>query len=408
VGKFLVTGVMRRSRPYRSPRRSGEVHEPRALSSENNERAPHRVRDDATPTGTERMTSTPQRELWADSARGLAIIAVVLGHVFLQEDAGARWSLWGPAETAWIGLRDVLLPVRMPLFFLLAGYFAAHVIARPWGTVLRTRTLNLYYLYLVWLLVQTAFFVFVPHEGTASAASMADLLGQLTYAPTNLWFLVALAVYFVVAKAGARWAPATLIAAAALSALAFTGHLPAVLDTTPMPEYLVFFLIGAYAPGVLRSIRGSASLIWAGLLVLLVGVWAMDLVDDRMLWTALLVASTCGGVTAVIAMLKRADQRGRLPRLTVWIGRRTLPIYVVQLPLVIGVDALIDLLPVRIARAVFGNPVVSSVYPLVVTAVVIAAALALHAGVSRVAPWMYRAPWLLPAPARRVAVSMPA
>lgn len=344
------------------------------------------------------MIDTPRRELWADTARGLAIIAVVLGHVFLQEDPAARWSMWLPAETAWVAFRDLLLPVRMPLFFLLAGYFAARVITRSWGAVLCTRTLSLYYLYLVWLLAQTVYFAFVPHEGTASATSVDDLVGQMALAPTNLWFLIALALYFVVAKAGASVKPLTLVGAAVLSCFAFAGRLPDVFDATPMPEYLVFFLLGAYAPGLLRSIRPSLPLAVVGFGVLLIGVRGMDAAEDRLAWTALLLVSTGAGVTAVISLLKLLEERAWLPRSTVWIGRRTLPIYVVQLPLVVGVEALIDLLPVTTARTVLGNPVVSSIYPILVTAVVIAGALAIHHGLSRAAPWMYRAPWLKGAP----------
>jgi threonine dehydratase len=346
------------------------------------------------------MTTTPRRERWADSARGLAIVAVVLGHVFLQDDVGATWEMWGPAETAWLRLRDLLLPVRMPLFFLIAGYFAAHVITRPWRTVLRTRTFSLYYLYVVWVLVQTAYFAFVPHEGTAAATGIVELLGQLTYAPTNLWFLVALAVYFVVAKAGARFAPAVLLGAAVFSAAAFAGILPDAFERTPMPEYLVFFLVGAYAPGVLRSIRPRVPVVVAGLGLLSGGVVAMHATDDRMLWAALLLVSTVGGVTGIISLLKLLEARGRLPRATVWIGRRTLPIYVVQLPLSIGIDALIDLLPAPARQAFFGSPIVSSIYPIVVTALVIALALAIHRLARRVAPWLYLAPWLAGVAAR--------
>ncbi|MFG6476407.1 acyltransferase family protein [Microbacterium sp. P06] len=340
------------------------------------------------------MIPPVRRELWADSARGLAIIAVVLGHVFLQEDAAAQWSMWHPAQAAWTELRDLLLPVRMPLFFLIAGYFASRVIRRPWGTVLRTRTFGLYYLYVVWLLAQTVFFLFVPHDGTAAATTARELAAQLTYAPTNLWFLVALAVYFVVAKAGVRVAPVALGAAAWLSWSAFADRLPDIFDRTPMPEYLVFFLVGAYAPALLRSIRGSVWLTTAGMLGLSAGVAAMRDADDRMLWTTWLTLSTVAGVTAVVSLLKLLEANGLLPQLTVWIGRRTLPIYVAQLPLAVAVEALIDLLPPGVAQTLLGNPLVSTVYPLLVTAAIVGAGLLLHAAVGRVAPWMYRAPWL--------------
>jgi len=354
------------------------------------------------------MILPARRELWADSARGLAILAVVLGHVFLQEGPETTWTMWGPAQSAWIEFRDLLLPVRMPLFFLIAGYFAASAIARPWGTVLRTRTLSLYYLYAVWLLAQTLFFLLVPHAGTAAASTVRELAAQLTYAPNNLWFLVALAAYFTIAKAGARIAPVALAGAAWVSWSAFTDRLPDFFDRTPMPEYLVFFLLGAYAPGLLRSIRGSAPLVLAGALGLMAGVNAMHDAESRMLWTNYLLLSTVAGVTAVVSLLKLLEAQGLLPRSTVWVGRRTLPIYVVQLPLAIAVDALIGLLPRGVAQAIFGNPLVSSVYPVAVTAIVVAAALALHHLVQRVAPWMYRAPWLHRAPEARRATPSPA
>ena len=109
----------------------------------------------------------------------------------------------------------------------------------------------------------------------------------------------------------------------------------------------------------------------------------------------------------MVSLLKLMEAQGLLPRSTVWVGRRTLPIYVVQLPLAIAVDALIGLLPREIAQAVFGNPLVSSVYPIAVTVVVVATALALHRVVHRVAPWMYRAPWLHRAPGARRPTQLP-
>lgn len=63
------------------------------------------------------MPQRIQRLDWVDALKGLAILAVVAGHIWTR----------GP-------LRDAIYAVHMPLFFILSGYTARFV---PWGALLR-------------------------------------------------------------------------------------------------------------------------------------------------------------------------------------------------------------------------------------------------------------------------------
>lgn len=228
--------------------------------------------------------STPGRLAWADAAKGLCIALVVLYHV-----VGKHYDQVLPAElasvaTAWALVGYAPRPLRMPLFFVLSGMFAARALQRPWRQALGPRVLALYYLYAV------------------------------------------------------------------VAAYAALGAVGLGIGLTP---------------------------------------------DATKLLTSL--AAVPLGIVAVVGL-------GRWPRVlaaTAWFGKRTLPVYVLHVPLLSVVAHLSmawpstgPLAPWQVAALV--------VQPLLVTAVIVAAALALHAVVLR-SPlwWLFRAPdWLRRAPGR--------
>ena len=60
---------------------------------------------------------------WPDVAKGVCIILVVLWHVVTKHAIAVAGA--GPVTDAWATLNAQLLPLRMPLFFLISGMFAA-------------------------------------------------------------------------------------------------------------------------------------------------------------------------------------------------------------------------------------------------------------------------------------------
>ena len=77
------------------------------------------------------MSASGPRVGWPDTAKGICIILVVLWHVVTKhaiEVAGA-----GPVTDAWVMLNAQLLPLRIPLFFLVSGVFAARAVLDPDG-----------------------------------------------------------------------------------------------------------------------------------------------------------------------------------------------------------------------------------------------------------------------------------
>nr|WP_230416951.1 pyridoxal-phosphate dependent enzyme [Micromonospora tarapacensis] len=335
---------------------------------------------------------------WADVAKGGCILLVLLWHVIMKDYLQIDWLLGAPVAGVWGEFGELLLPLRMPLFFTISGMLAATAVHRPWRAVGRSRIARFLYLYVVWLLVHTAVLALAPGFPTDRATSPGELLAQLTVTPSNLWYLHALALYFVLAKALRRVHPAVLLAAAgALSAVASAGLVDTPGNRAGLYQNLVFFLAGLH---LRRHVRRWAGAVTVGRLLLAAGAYA----------AALAVVATTGGgrlpgvapLVSVLAVLFGIAVAVRLAR---WpavgdplaaLGRQTLPIYVIHMPVLAllhrlvadPIAALDD--SARLALALG--------FPLSLTALV----LALSLGVHRVL-LAARATWLFDLPASQQA-----
>jgi uncharacterized membrane protein YcfT len=348
-----------------------------------------------------------QREVWADAAKGACILLVVLWHVVEKHYLEVTWRISLPIPGAWGTLVEQLLPLRMPLFFTISGVFAASAVNRPWSVVRRSKVARLYYLYILWVLIHTAVLSLTPDFDTLHAAGALDLLEELTITPPNLWYLYALALYFVIAKTVRRAPPAVVLGAAfVLSAAAAAGFLATPGNRGGLYQNLFFFLAGvSFRPFVEGLARNSnlrrLALTGAAYAVALAAMAATASQEWPLVWPLVSVVAVLFGVTA-------AGQAARWPALggaLAALGRRTLPIYVIHMPIV----ALLD-------RPLYGplstmdvrwQLVFAVVEPAALTALVTAICLTLETILRKVgAAWLFELPgWRIrpPTPARHAA-----
>lgn len=326
------------------------------------------------------------RLVWVDAARGLAVLAVVVFHVSawwylpLGADVGAL------GEKAWGAVNNYLGSLRMPLLLAISGLLASRRVLRGLGERrLRLRIVTNVYLYVVWVAVYALFYLVVrepslPHR----IDGVVDALRQLVVPETPLWFIFALVLYTTVLAALHRVHPAVVLGAAALLSVAVKtlgdppGMWPRVL------ELGVYFAAGVYGAGILRRFVERASVLTtlaAGIVavgVTLLGRFTEPGVGDAVVsllrgGAFLVAAAAAVGLLARVGPLGRAGQR---------LGRRTLPVYVLHVPLLALVMVAADAAP-GVVRSVVGQPAVGLVAPLLVSAVVVATALVLHAGAMR-------------------------
>ncbi|MGW9159066.1 acyltransferase family protein [Microbacterium sp. NPDC055665] len=320
------------------------------------------------------MTTPAPRVGWPDVAKGICILLVVLWHVVTKVAVDIPGA--GPVTGAWVMLNAQLLPLRIPLFFLVSGMFAARAVLDVDGGSWRRRAGRLALLYLVWVLIQTVVLALTPEFDTARATSGWELLAQLTISPTNLWYLLALAVYLAIGRA-ARGLPTAVVLPVAfvIAAVAGAGVLPDLGNLWQLVQNLFFFLVGLrlramverFAMGSGVGVLLALAAGYAGALAV-VSVLGIRLVPGT--WPLLCLIAVAFGVSLSVLLDRHV---GAVARPLRWIGRRTLPIYVLHMMPLALIDAGLH------AAGWRTTPVLEAVVPVVLTAVVIAICLGVHA-----------------------------
>lgn len=342
---------------------------------------------------------------WADIAKGASIMLVVLHHVTTKQYDLLVPANLAPIADGWHTLTHALKPVRMPLFFLVSGFFAANAIHQPWPQVAH-RIGTSVYLYVVWLLLLAAFTVWERQLPMNRTQNLDELALDLVFASTGLWFLYALVVYFVLAKTTSAL-PAGLVLSVA-TAIAVTGVLLPIEEANRVSVllHLIFFMLGARLPELVRTAAGWGRrpgvlpLLTLGFVVASVLLATLGLPGG----IEVLVLSVVG-LPAGVLLSVRAARAPRTAAALSWVGQRTLPVYVLHIP-VLGALHHLGLSPALGPEAT-ALPLVT-LYPLLMTAVVVAGTLLSYAVLVRVGlsvlfrlpprmPWSYSRP---EAPAR--------
>ncbi|WP_457102044.1 acyltransferase family protein [Microbacterium sp. P5_E9] len=279
------------------------------------------------------------RDQTIDNARGIAIIAIVLGHVVrglgdsgILSDSSAAYALTD---------RGLYL-VHLSVFALLSGLFVKRGIDRSGGwPYLRSRAALFLYLYVLWSLLQ-GFVKLAAGSVSSNPVSLVEVL-SLWRSETQMWFLPFLVVATAVVVLVRPWARVWgipyfgAIVVAAISVLIWGWSGP-VIGTQGL-ALLGFFVVGAATTYErLNRMVEAISPPWLVVgFVVLGGVYAGTLLTmtptpPAMLGTpadeweraAGLVASVTGCVAVIL--LAAILARLRTPLLPA-IGRRSLEIF---------------------------------------------------------------------------------
>lgn len=302
--------------------------------------------------GKGRDAVVKQRLSWVDTARGLAIVLVVIFHT-------RNWvAITGVDTQFWTDFSTVMATLRMPLFFVLSGLFAAKWVTAPWRQLLHSKVLLFIWVLWVWSAIG------VPIQVAAIAATgqpvgISTAVKTVIFAPIDppfeLWFIWALAVFFVLAKLTSRVPViAQLIVAALVSAFALTVWLNTTNGLTGSLKFFFFFLAGLHLK---RIVAGVANVRWELRLGMVLGwagvsaaVFVMDLRDVPGIYFVNCLAGVVGGI-ALSTFLVPISVLGRL-------GRQTLPIYLAHTPIAILITLVILYVPGMAAGASSISPVV--------------------------------------------------
>lgn len=316
---------------------------------------------------------------WVDMARAGAVVAVVLFHACI----GHYWAMdhaKGDAIAWWDRVNQIVTAVRMPLLFTISGMLAAGKIRRGFrrGKAIEAAVTN-YYLYVVWLLVFGAMLLLagdrpVPFQVDALSTYLREF-----YLPNSpLWYVFALALY-ILGFTALRRVPGGIVLGALLAI-----HLVATqLYTLESPlwtrglSFALYFGLGVYGTRIMRAVATRpilAAVAAAGAYLVYQQIGMSTLMSlqvptlgDAALTMALYVCAGLAmvGITGILARVGPYAALGRA------VGRRTLGIYVLHIPVIVVID-LTAWGPFGALRELAATShMVDTIYPLLITACVV-------------------------------------
>ena len=321
----------------------------------------------------------PGRVTWIDGARGIAIVLVVLFH------AGMFTVPTGLASAWWEPLNLVFALLRMPLFFLVAGMLAVGAVTRSWPELWRTRLAVLVWVFVVWTVLRFAYYQVIPEPIDLNQSSWLDFVLSIVRPSNGLWFLFALALFLIAAKAlhgrAHRWL--VLAVAAVASSFAHGGVSFGNVTYDGIMKYFVFFMIGLYLrEPIVRFVHRRR---WLATFALLAVFTAAIVLRGATGWFVDAVTAVPVGLIAVAFGLCLARALAGttftlpLARPLEHLGRRTLQVYVTHILLLSTFTSV--LLPFADTAVVAA---LRPAMPVLMSAIAIPLSLAIAAGCARV------------------------
>lgn len=273
-------------------------------------------------TNTAPQTATaPSRIDWIDYVKGVTIILVAQMHISL----GTMESM-GVSHMWMVDIVEFARPFRVPLFFMIAGLFVSRSLQWNRAKFVDAKLFHFVYFYFLWAAIQLAVKIGFAGYGN-HAFSMNDILLLPIEPISTLWFIHALAIFFMVTRMLKNVPPIILMSGAViLYASPIDTGWGAVDEFAGRYVFFVAGYLGAqYFFNLAEFARENALRVVAGS----IGAFAMVyfFVEAGIATKPLfgLLAAFAGGA-AIIALLSVAADRGRL-RWLAYVGQRSLYVY---------------------------------------------------------------------------------
>lgn len=274
--------------------------------------------------------------LWINTLKGACILLVVLHHVIITtlEPSMLYLSSGGWVAKIWHYFNQIISPLRMPAFFFVSGLLAINAInKKSWSDIFTKKIGNLFYLYLLWGVLQWIFIKGIitkfAHQqlsdsvNSAYSDSMVDFLFNLVTAMTSLWYLYALAGYFFISKVFKKYKGLVLIVAIVLNYLSVFGVFSG-WGVTSLAQNIIFFVLGVFYSGAiiqLAKFNMRNFVLW--LIVTLFAVLNMYFGFYKNVFMSVIA------IIFAIIICELFNSLFNMSWLN-WIGRNTLQIYVIH------------------------------------------------------------------------------
>jgi len=296
------------------------------------------------------------------------VILVIVGHYFMFIASPAMSE---PASRIWSPVLDQLATIRMPLLFVLSGMLVSNRIRDGWRnpkTSQRFRVTS--YIYLVWVATYALIWRLLPEGLPYHFTDLRDTVSQIWHPDTPLWFIFALSVYTAL-FASLSSVPKWLILLAAVSFGMWSATLPGDRGQIFWLHILtdsMFFAAGAYARAMFMWFASVHR--WPYTLALLaLGLTLVPSATAFQVSIAVLsIAHRVAGfmyVCAAIWFVCVLCRSRRFARVSSWFGTRTLPLYVLHMPIIFVLMEFHKQVPLQLFPAEWAWPITGAAVVLI-------------------------------------------
>ena len=284
------------------------------------------------------------RDQSIDVARGIAIVAIVIGHA----ERGLASASIMPLETA-LSLDRLLYLCHLTTFAYLSGLFVRASVERDGGATFVRRRLTLFaWLYLLWTLIQGS--VRVAASSLANTPVTFEDVARIWIPEGQLWFLPWLAAVTIIAATLRPWRGrargAVVIGLSAALALAVWGYDPIYAFTRGW-ALLLPFLLGCVVTHARHAVLARRVVLMAVVTTVAGGVWLwVGLTtsavppttggDVRTASTVALGVLGCIAGTIAILAISACIARTPIAGVVAIVGRRSLEIFLAHIVVASG------------------------------------------------------------------------
>lgn len=299
------------------------------------------------------MSASGTRDSTIDAAKGLAIIAIVFGHVW----RGLRSAGHIPDEALFTTVDTLTYMSHLTVFAFTAGLFVQRGMRRDglWRYAWN-RDAGFLWLYVLWSLIQGA--VKLAAAGTVNSPTSVSRIAMLWLPEGQLWFFGWIAIMMVVAAATQPWrgrgCAAIVLGVAVAGSVAAWGLNGEIIGTLGL-ALTVYFLAAVLitGPRLLTLLARVPGTVWvaAGLGAAAVFLWLSlsgvatpptigGAGRTPLSVLAGVVASTAGLV--LVMTVSRGLARGPAGAVLAFVGKQSLVVFVAHIVFASGTRAALD------------------------------------------------------------------
>ncbi|MBC7632324.1 acyltransferase family protein [Aeromicrobium sp.] len=324
---------------------------------------------------------------WVDTGRGVAIILVAVFH-------STNWLLAvGFDLDAAVRVNLVLSSVRMPLFFAISGLFAAKWLDGQWRPLLRQKVILFLWVYAIWEIIGAAI-TYYGNGLNGDRGSIPAVIRHLMLSPVvprfELWFIWALAIFFVAAKLSRRVDPRLQLGIAGIiSLIALSGWDAPNVGWGGSLKYYAFFLAGIYLrEQIFAFARIRRPVLMAGVIVAWAASSSVLVIFDLQVVPGLYFLNCVLGLLAGVCLGRALSGVSLIP----YLGSRTLPIYLAHTPIIVSIALLLSVVD---AVDSVSSPWIYGLAPVLAVMAIGLSMLLNRLAVSHGLSWLYEPPTLV-------------